>query len=575
MSEHVRAARPEEAEPLSRLAMRSKASWGYGPAFMAACREELRLRDVTGTVVAERDGRVAGFARLAGEPPDGELGMLFVEPEAIGQGVGGLLYRHVLREAGRLGYTRLSIASDPHAEGFYLAMGAERRGLSGGLPLLCAWPPGPEPSWVDAWTGGRPAVHVGNVAEFNRGFSHVPMGRDHYSCLAVFAGPHPSVVVLPEPVDEAWIRDLTDVLGWGEVEVHSGVAADGRVSAAIASRPKLMRRLAGERVLVWGRSAEFEGIVPSAAGVRAAVERFESKRGAHQLFLALAGEHPGIAVPWQRKIGSRRELLRELAQGAPLVLKSEYGVGGSGTRIVTASTPRIGALARRWARTGGLLEEYVPGAGPFPTFDAVISDDGAVHPVGTGMMIMDSTRYQGVTVGPDTLPAALAGTAARFGRAVGTALAAHGYRGWYDVDYVADPAGRLAPTEINLRLTGPAAAFSVQARLDRLRGGRHLVRTLDWLPLGARLPPAALRAHAEGMARECRELGATLLVTVPTAAEAARPYLGVAIAARTAGALDAAEAAVRCANEALGALFTAPPRRAWRPRTRRPRPRRS
>ncbi|MFI6904425.1 GNAT family N-acetyltransferase [Nonomuraea sp. NPDC050394] len=571
----LRAARPDEAGPLSALAMRSKASWGYDEAFLDACREELRLRDVVGrrTVVAERDGGVVGFATLDGDQPHGELGMLFVEPEAIGQGVGGLLYRRVLEEAGRIGFTRLSIASDPHAEGFYLAMGARRHGVSGALPLLVAWPPGPEPASVNAWTGGRAAVHVGNVAEFNRTFSPIPAGGDHYSCLAVFASPRPAVVILPEPVDGAWIRDLADVLGWGEVEVHDGVAADGGVSAAIASRPDLMQCLGRGRVLPWGRTAEFERIVPSAGGVPAAIGRFESKRGAHELFRALAPGHPGILIPRQRPVGSRRELLRELARGEPLVLKTEYGVGGSGTLVVTGATPRIGALARRWAREGGLLEEYVDGSGPFraPTFDAVIDDAGEVHPVGAGAMVMDGTRYQGVTVGPGVLPAALEETAVRFGGAVGGALAAHGYRGWFDVDYVTGPTGRLAPTEINLRLTGPAAAFCIQARLDRLHGGRHFVRTLDHLPLGARLPPSALRAHVARAAEECRGLGATLLVTVPTAAAEAEPYVGMAIAARTARALDEAEAALRGANEALGAIFTA----AARPRRGRARPRRS
>lgn len=73
--------------------------------------------------------------------------MLFVAPEAIGGGVGRLLYRHVPREAGRLGFTRLAIEADPHAEAFYLAMGAQRIGdaPSGSvpdraLPLPAAWP---------------------------------------------------------------------------------------------------------------------------------------------------------------------------------------------------------------------------------------------------------------------------------------------------------------------------------------------------------------------------------------------------------------------------------------------------
>ncbi|ROO86877.1 hypothetical protein EDD29_4459 [Actinocorallia herbida] len=69
-------------------------------------------------------------------------------------------------------------------------------------------------------------------------------------------------------------------------------------------------------------------------------------------------------------------------------------------------------------------------------------------------MEVEGTSYQGVTVGPGALPERLAATAARFGAAVGRALADEGHRGGFDVDVVADGAGRLAPTETDLRLTG-------------------------------------------------------------------------------------------------------------------------
>ncbi|MFC7728322.1 GNAT family N-acetyltransferase [Actinomadura keratinilytica] len=563
----LRAARPDEAEELTALAMRSKAHWGYDAAFLDACRDELALRreDVVGrrTVVAERGGRVLGLATLEGEPPEGELGLLFVEPDAIGGGVGRRLYRHVLQEAGRLGFRRVRIEADPHAEGFYLAMGAERRGETAGglraLPLLVAWPIRPEPPWSAAWGAGGPAVRVGNVAEFNGQFGGGVRGPDHYSCLAAFCGPRPRMVVLPERVADWWVRDVAAVLGWGEVETHSGLAADGRISAAILARPGLLRRLAreGAPVLPWGRTAAFEAIRPSPPGALEAVARYESKRRAHELFSALAPAHPGIVVPDQRPAGSARALARELRGGARVVLKTEYGVGGSGTLVVAPDGRRTRRLARRWARGGVLVEEYVEGAGPYrdPTFDAVIDESGAVHPVGVGLMDVDGTSYQGVTVGPGTLPEALAETAAAFGTAVGRALAGDGYRGWYDVDFVTDRAGRLAPTEINLRLTGPAVAFNVQAALDRVRGGAHLVRTIDRVPLGARLPSRALRDHVARVSGACRAAGATLLVTIPTAAFDLVPYLGVALAARTPDALDAAERIVRAAGAELGGMF--------------------
>ncbi|WP_406198688.1 GNAT family N-acetyltransferase [Kitasatospora sp. NBC_01560] len=128
----IRPARPDEAEPLSSLALRSKGHWGYDEAFLAACREELTL-DAAGiergrTAVAEDGDRVLGFVTLVGVPPQGELGMLFVEPDAIGRGVGRLLVEDLRGRAAALGFRRLTIDADPNAEPFYLAMGAKRIG---------------------------------------------------------------------------------------------------------------------------------------------------------------------------------------------------------------------------------------------------------------------------------------------------------------------------------------------------------------------------------------------------------------------------------------------------------------
>lgn len=526
--------------------MRSKAYWGYDDAFLASCADELRLRpddvEPRRTTVAELDGTLLGVSTLEGAAPDGVLGLLFVAPEAIRTGVGRALYQHVLGEAERLGFTRVTIESDYNAVGFYLAMGARR--LHDNI-LLAAWP---EPAWSVAWSRGGATVHVGNVAEFNGQFAGGVQGPDHYSCLAAFCGPRPAMIVLPQQVDNWWVEHVGSVLGWGAVEVLSGIAPNGRVSEAILSRPELLERLTSPGVPVrpWGRTAAFEAIAPG--GALDTIRRYESKKNAHELFQSLAGDHPGILVPAQRHVRSHRELTRELARGNRLVLKKEYGAGGSGT-LVVADGQRV---PRRMA-ADVLVEEYVEGSGPYrnPTFDGVIDDD--VHPVGVGLMEVEGTGYRGVTVGPAVLPDELTETAVGFGTAVGRVLAAEGYRGWYDVDFVTDGSGRLAPVEINVRLTGPSVAFNIQAALDRTRGGRHFVRTLDLLPLGARLPTRALRDHVARLVDMCPD--ATLLVTIPTAAFDLSPYLGLAIVARTTTALDTAETTVREANTALGAMF--------------------
>jgi GNAT superfamily N-acetyltransferase len=130
----LRAARPDEAGVLSELAVRSKAYWGYDQDFLDACRAELSFgaADVLARriVVAESAGRVSGFYSLDGQPPVGELGNLWLEPVAIGTGLGRRLWQHALEVARAAGFTVLRIEADPHAEGFYLAMGAQPAGTT-------------------------------------------------------------------------------------------------------------------------------------------------------------------------------------------------------------------------------------------------------------------------------------------------------------------------------------------------------------------------------------------------------------------------------------------------------------
>ncbi|MGD2216053.1 MAG: GNAT family N-acetyltransferase [Gemmatimonadales bacterium] len=136
----VRRARPDEASLLTELAYRSKAHWGYDCQFMEACRATLRvsarLIARADVYVAELDGRVVGFYSLAPWHSDLELYHFFVDPPAMGNGVGRRLWDDAVRRATELGYAKLLIQSDPFAEGFYLKLGAERIGEvpSGAVP---------------------------------------------------------------------------------------------------------------------------------------------------------------------------------------------------------------------------------------------------------------------------------------------------------------------------------------------------------------------------------------------------------------------------------------------------------
>jgi GNAT superfamily N-acetyltransferase len=121
----LRSAHVGEADALTALCVRSKAHWGYDAAFMRRSRASLTVSDaeiVEGRVlVAERQGLVFGVARV---DPDGELGLMFVDPRTINRGVGRALFEAAVGLARRLGAKRMAILADPNAAPLYERMGA-------------------------------------------------------------------------------------------------------------------------------------------------------------------------------------------------------------------------------------------------------------------------------------------------------------------------------------------------------------------------------------------------------------------------------------------------------------------
>lgn len=129
----IRLAQKNETEILSHIAYCSKAHWGYSTEFMETCRAELSITSEylqsNPTFVLLLDGEPIAFytlERLTNEKV--ELGHFFVVPDQMGRGWGRRLIAHACEEARKGGYQAIVIQSDPNAEAFYIAFGAERVG---------------------------------------------------------------------------------------------------------------------------------------------------------------------------------------------------------------------------------------------------------------------------------------------------------------------------------------------------------------------------------------------------------------------------------------------------------------
>ncbi|MEO8112734.1 MAG: GNAT family N-acetyltransferase [Phenylobacterium sp.] len=130
----TRMARDNEAEALTELALRSKASWGYSPEFMAACREDLTFSPERMAAwriwVAEAEGAVAGVIALRMEGGQAELEVFFVDPPFQGRGVGAALIAVFLQACRERGIATVGVDADPNAEPIYARFGFRTVGRS-------------------------------------------------------------------------------------------------------------------------------------------------------------------------------------------------------------------------------------------------------------------------------------------------------------------------------------------------------------------------------------------------------------------------------------------------------------
>lgn len=134
----IREARASDIAELTRIAHAAKRHWGYPEKLIRLWKHDLTVTSeaVESELVycAIRGRKIAGFYALSCVGRTCEIEHMWVDPRCIGTGVGGRLFKHLLKRLRVMKVTRLKIASDPNAEGFYLRMGARRVGRVASRP---------------------------------------------------------------------------------------------------------------------------------------------------------------------------------------------------------------------------------------------------------------------------------------------------------------------------------------------------------------------------------------------------------------------------------------------------------
>jgi len=114
----IRLAQPDECHGLEELQRRASLANPVDRPHLEAHPDAIHLPPAQiangQVIVAELDGKVAGFAAVVG----GELDGLFVEPHLWRRGVGGALVEKAVHEARNRGLA-LTVTANPAALGFY------------------------------------------------------------------------------------------------------------------------------------------------------------------------------------------------------------------------------------------------------------------------------------------------------------------------------------------------------------------------------------------------------------------------------------------------------------------------
>lgn len=121
-----------EADVLTGIAFMAKRHWGYPESWMRRWEGDLTITPGyladNPTFVATLDEQAVGFCALKLGAGEAVLDHLWVLPSCMGRGVGRALFEHAVEIAKSGGAGRMTIVGDPHAEPFYLRMGAALHG---------------------------------------------------------------------------------------------------------------------------------------------------------------------------------------------------------------------------------------------------------------------------------------------------------------------------------------------------------------------------------------------------------------------------------------------------------------
>lgn len=197
-----------------------------------------------------------------------------------------------------------------------------------------------------------------------------------------------------------------------------------------------------------------------------------------------------------------------------VVIKTNKGHAGMGVLIFrkgdlpkkfTACHKKIVEILNRdsyWEKFPIVVESLViPNpriGGGFPNAEFLVKKDGEVKLLYCcGMRVDKKGVFGGVEISERSLPGRVASRITDLGYLIGEQYAEDGYRGYFDIDFIADKRGELFVNESNVRVTGGTHVYQAAVEL----AGREFMGKVYVLSNNA-LPVKGLKKYSFGKLQE-------------------------------------------------------------------------
>lgn len=321
--------------------------------------------------------------------------------------------------------------------------------------------------------------------------------RDLFS----FAGQHNVTLVLPSPVNPDFLRYYVNLFGNKNLKIlvpkkHSGMTCEDILNDETIWKQLVQLANSSHKLslIAYTTSPQFFKVVkllqmkglnvaapesPDAADAWT-VNFYGSKSGIRQFAQLASADEPDfkmanglicMGIGDAAKIAANKYL-----SDHGVVLKTNKGHSGAGVLIFRPhDLPRSYSKCEKiiadklsqegyWSKFPIVIEKYIPPnfkiGGGFPNVEYKILKSGHVEFLFYGgMRVTEKGVYKGMEIHDEALSDKLSARIVDTGFYLGESLAKAGYRGHFDVDFIATKNGDLYVTESNVRRTGGSHVF--------------------------------------------------------------------------------------------------------------------